>query len=237
MKDKDKDKQSDTTDTPAHRNAPGTPSPVSRKGISRRKFLKGVGVGGSVLGTGILTESLLPEGHAARQSPAAKVLGPSAVPVDLMINGQRQSLKLEPRVTLLEALRDRLELTGAKKVCDRTSCGACTVILDGLPVYSCSVLAIEAQGKTIQTVEGLAGSNGLHPLQAAIVENDAQQCGFCTPGFVMAAKALLDKHPNPTAEEVRMGLGGNLCRCGTYVGMRKAVMQAASSRSRATQLG
>jgi len=213
---KDKEKESNTA-KPA-------------KGISRRKFLKGVGVGGSVLSTGILTGSLLPEAHAAQQSPAAKVFGPSAIPIELTVNGQRRSVKLEPRVTLLEALRDHLDLTGAKRVCDRATCGACTVILDGSPAYSCSVLAIEAQGKTIQTVEGLAGSDGLHPIQAAFVENDSQQCGFCTPGFVMAIKALLDKHPNPTSDEMRMGLGGNLCRCGTYVGMRKAVMQAAAAR-------
>ncbi len=200
-----------------------------RKGISRRKFLKGVGVGGGVLGTGILTGSLLPEADAARQAPAAKVFGPTAVSIELTVNGQRRSLKLEPRVTLLEALRDRLELTGAKRVCDRTSCGACTVIMDGSPVYSCSVLAIEAQGKTIQTVESLATGDTLHPVQEAFVENDAQQCGFCTPGFVMATKALLDKHPNPTAEQLRLGLGGNLCRCGTYVGMRRAVMQASQN--------
>src|SRR5262249_735807 len=150
------------------------------------------------------------------------------VAIDLTINGQRKSVKIEPRVTLLEALRDTLDYTGCKKVCDRATCGACTVILDGSPVYSCSVFAIEAQGKSIQTVEGLGGADGLHPIQAAFVENDAQQCGFCTSGFVMAIKALLDKHPNPTAAEMRMGLGGNLCRCGTYVGMRKAVTQAAA---------
>ena len=200
-----------------------------KKGISRRKFLKGVGVGGGVLGTGILTGSLIPEAEAAQQSPAAKVFGPAAVPLELTVNGQKRSLKVEPRVTLLEALRDHLDLTGAKKVCDRTSCGACTVILDGSPVYSCTVLAIEAQGKTIQTVESLATADGLHPIQAAFVENDAQQCGFCTPGFVMATKALLDKNPSPTPEQIRLGLGGNLWRCGTYAGMRRAVMQASQS--------
>lgn len=199
----------------------------SKRSISRRSFLKGVGVGSGVLGTGILGSPLLEE--AAAQGPLAKVFGPGAVPVELTINGQRKSLRVEPRVTLLEALRDRLDLTGAKKVCDRAACGACTVILDGSPVYSCSVLAIEAQGKSIQTVEGLAKRNALHPVQAAFVENDAQQCGFCTPGFVMSAKAFLDKHPNPTVEQVRMGLGGNLCRCGTYAGIWKAVMQAAKA--------
>ncbi|MBI2818153.1 MAG: (2Fe-2S)-binding protein [Acidobacteria bacterium] len=218
---------------------------TTKAGISRRKFLKGVGVGGGMLGSGVLSGSLLQDGHGA-QAAATKVLGPGAVAIELNVNGKRWPLTLEPRVTLLEALRDHLELTGAKKVCDRASCGACTVILDGSPVYSCSVFAIEAQGKTIQTVESLADGDTLHPVQAAFVENDAQQCGFCTPGFVMATKALLDKYPNPTAEQMRLALGGNLCRCGTYVGIRQAVMQAAqnspqnshqNSKTRAPQAG
>lgn len=228
MADKRKDKAEETPNRDPRNQAAG---------ISRRKFLKGVGVGGGMLGSGVLGGSLIPEAHAA-QAPATKVLGPAAVAMELNINGKRWPVKLEPRVTLLEALRDHLELTGAKKVCDRTSCGACTVILDGSPVYSCSVFAIEAQGKTIQTVESLASGDTLHPVQAAFVENDAQQCGFCTPGFVMATKALLDKHPNPTPEQIRLGLGGNLCRCGTYVGMRRAVMQAAqNTKTRAPQAG
>jgi xanthine dehydrogenase YagT iron-sulfur-binding subunit len=203
--------------------------PRPKTGMSRRGFLKGVGVGGGVLGSGVLGGTLLPEAEAAvRQSPAAKLYGPAAVPIDLTINGQKKTVSVEPRVTLLEGLRDYLDFTGAKKVCDRATCGACTVILDGSLVYSCSVLAIEARGKSIQTVEGLAGSDGLHPIQAAFIENDAQQCGFCTSGFVMAVKALLDKHPNPTPEETRMAMGGNLCRCGTYAGMHKAVAQASA---------
>jgi len=136
---------------------------------------------------------------------------------------------VEPRVTLLDALRDRLDLTGAKKVCDRGTCGSCTVIMDGDPVYSCNVLAVEAQGKAITTVEGLGSPEKLHPMQAAFVNNDAQQCGFCTPGFVVACKAFLDKHPNPTREQVERGLGGNLCRCGTYVGVTQAVLDAAKA--------
>jgi aerobic-type carbon monoxide dehydrogenase small subunit (CoxS/CutS family) len=200
-----------------------------KKGLSRRKFLKGVGIGSGVLGSGFLSAPLLTE-EAAAQSAAARVSGPGAVPVELTINGQRRTLQLEPRVTLLEALRDWIELTGAKKVCDRASCGACTVIMDGMAVYSCSVLAIEAQGKNIQTVEGLAQGDALHPLQAAFLENDAQQCGFCTPGMVLAAKACLDRHPNPTPEQVRLNMGGNLCRCGTYVGVAKAIGDVAKMR-------
>jgi xanthine dehydrogenase YagT iron-sulfur-binding subunit len=147
----------------------------------------------------------------------------------LLVNGETLKASLEPRVTLLDALRDHLDLTGAKKVCDRGTCGACTVILDGKAVYSCSVLAIEAQGKPIATVEGLGRPGKLHPLQAAFVDNDALQCGFCTPGFVMAAKALLDHNPHPTPDEVHHGLSGNFCRCGTYAGLRKAVLQAADA--------
>jgi xanthine dehydrogenase YagT iron-sulfur-binding subunit len=134
---------------------------------------------------------------------------------------------LEPRVTLLDALRDTFDLTGAKRICDRAECGACTVMMDDRAVYACSVLAIEAQGKKITTIEALAESGKLHPVQQAFVDNDASQCGFCTPGFVMACKALLDQHPNPTEEELHRGLSGNLCRCGTYQGIRGAMAQVA----------
>jgi xanthine dehydrogenase YagT iron-sulfur-binding subunit len=128
---------------------------------------------------------------------------------------------------LLDALRDRLDHTGAKRVCDRGTCGACTVIMNGRAVYACTVLAIDAQGKEIQTVEGLSMGVRPHPIIPAFAENDALQCGYCTPGFVVASKAFLDRNPNPTYEQVKEGLGGNLCRCGTYVGIRKAVLEAA----------
>jgi xanthine dehydrogenase YagT iron-sulfur-binding subunit len=137
------------------------------------------------------------------------------------------NLTVEPRVTLLDALRNHLDLTGAKRVCDRGACGACTVIMNGKTVYSCTVLAIDAQGKKIETIEGLAPAGQLHPISAAFVNNDAQQCGYCTPGFVMACKGFLDEHPNPNMEDLHTGLGGNLCRCGTYMGVKKAVMEAA----------
>lgn len=153
--------------------------------------------------------------------------GPGKVPMTFTINGKKFTAELEPRVTLLDALRQEFDLTGAKRVCDRGTCGACTVLLDGKAVYACSVLAIEAQGHAITTVEGLAAAGSLHPIQQAFVDNDALQCGFCTPGFVVACKAFLDRHPNPTPEEIRKELGGNLCRCGTYVGIQAAVMQAA----------
>jgi xanthine dehydrogenase YagT iron-sulfur-binding subunit len=134
-------------------------------------------------------------------------------------------------VTLLDALRNQFDLTGAKRVCDRGTCGACTVLLDGKAVYSCSVLAIGAQGHQITTVEGLGDPERMHPVQKAFWDNDAQQCGFCTPGFVVATKAFLDRNPHPTPEQVRKGLCGNLCRCGTYVGVRAAALQAAGGGS------
>lgn len=194
----------------------------SKRGVSRRGFMRRASIGGGVLGAGLLDK----KAAAAPAAGNAKVAGPGAVPVTLKINGKPQMLNVEPRVTLLDALRNDLELTGAKRVCDRGTCGACTVILNGKSVYSCTVLAIDAQGKDIQTIEGI--SNGKpHPVSEAFVNNDAQQCGYCTPGFVMAAKAFLDHNPNPTYDEVKEGLCGNLCRCGTYVGVRHAVLEAA----------
>lgn len=195
-----------------------------RNGVSRRGFLGRVGVGGSALGSGILEQEA-----SAQPQNAGKVAGPGPVPITLKINGKPYNLNLEPRVTLLDALRNHLDLTGAKRVCDRGNCGACTVILDGKTVYSCTVLAIDAQGKEIQTIEGISTESKLHPVSAAFVNNDAQQCGYCTPGFVMAVKGFLDTHPDPTPEQINRELGGNLCRCGTYMGVRKAVLEAAKA--------
>jgi len=155
------------------------------------------------------------------------VYGPGKVPIELSVNGQTYKTDLEPRVTLLDALRDSFDITGAKRVCDRGECGACTVLLGSKPVYACSILAIEAQGKKITTVESLMQGGRLHPLQQAFVDNDGSQCGFCTPGFVMACKALLDEHPNPSPDDLRRGLSGNFCRCGTYAGIRAAIAQVA----------
>jgi len=199
-------------------------------GFSRRDFLK---VGGISLSVPLVIGSRTI--RVAGQD--VKIYGPGKVPVSLNINAKNYTAEVEPRVTLLDTLRNELELTGAKRVCDRASCGACTVIIDGKAVYSCTVLAIEAQNKKITTVEGLMNGDQLHPLQQAFVDNDGQQCGFCTPGFVVACKAFLDKHPNPKPEDLKTGLGGNLCRCGTYVGVRAAVMQTAKGSSVAQALG
>ena len=191
-----------------------------RSAFSRRGFIRGVGIGSGALGAGLL------ETEVAEAAPAG-VVGPGPVPITLNINGKPVKLSVEPRVTLLDALRNYLDVTGAKRVCDRADCGACTVIMGGKSVYACAILAIDAQGKNIETIEGLATGSNLHPVSKAFWDNDAQQCGFCTPGFVMAVKGFLDEHPNPSEEDVKRGLGGNVCRCGTYMGIRKAALQAA----------
>jgi xanthine dehydrogenase YagT iron-sulfur-binding subunit len=192
----------------------------SGPGVSRRDFLK-------ISGVSAAAPLVSHVGALALAEDQPGVQGPGKVPVTLTVNGKKLSAQLEPRVTLLDALRDKFELTGAKRVCDRGTCGACTVLMDDKPVYSCSILAIDAQNHQVTTVEGLGEPGHLHPVQQAFVDNDAQQCGFCTPGFVVATKAFLDRHPNPTPEQIKHGLGGNFCRCGTYAGIRAAVMQAA----------
>lgn len=214
----------------------------SSKSLRRREFVKLVGGTGVAATAQVLTGQKLASAATTTTVPEERVagatdevLGPGPVSMTLRINGELKKLTIEPRVTLLDALRNHLDLTGAKKVCDRATCGACTIIVNGKPTYSCSVLAIEVAdrggkpGADIRTIEGLAPEGKLHAVSTSFVENDAQQCGFCTPGFVMSCKAYLDTHHHPTVEEVEHALGGNLCRCGTYVGVRNAVVQAALS--------
>jgi aerobic-type carbon monoxide dehydrogenase small subunit (CoxS/CutS family) len=184
-------------------------------GVSRRNFLKSTGVA-SIAATVV-------GGREAEAQGGPAALGPGPVPVKLNVNGKTVDLMIEPRVTLLDALRMRADLTGNKRGCDRGACGACTMIVDGRPVYSCSTLAIEVQGKQIRNVDGLANGATLHPVQQAFVEKDALMCGFCTPGFIMASVALLEKNPNPTDEQIRKGLDGNICRCGTFNRIFEAV--------------
>jgi aerobic-type carbon monoxide dehydrogenase small subunit (CoxS/CutS family) len=187
--------------------------------FSRRTFLKTAGAGAAattVVGVGARGE-------------AAQVLGPDAVTLSLKVNGAVRQVSVEPRVTLLDALRNHIDLTGTKQVCDRGGCGACTVLLDGEPVNSCLILAADAEGREITTVEGLGTPEKLSSLQAAFVEKDAMQCGFCTPGFVVAGTALLAKHKDPTLAEIKAGLAGNLCRCGTYGRVFEAVQAAAKA--------
>lgn len=184
-------------------------APNDDAGVSRRDFLKTVGVGS-------LATTVANAADAEAQAGAPAPVGPGEVAIVLTVNGRRRELRVEPRVTLLDALRTRLDITGVKRVCDRGTCGACTMIVDGRTVYACSTLAIEAQGKSIRTVEGLSNGTVLHPVQQAFCDTDGLMCGFCTPGFVVAAVALLEKQPNPTPEQAKRGLDGNICRCGTY---------------------
>src|SRR4249920_3111032 len=191
-----------------------------RVNVSRRNFLKTAGVGS--LATAVTSVGVAEV--AAQSVPAA--IGPGDVPVTLTVNGKRLDLRIEPRVTLLNAIRNRADLTGNKRVCDRGACGACTMIVDGRTVYSCSTLAIEVQGKQIRTVDGLANGATLHPVQQAFVDTDGLMCGFCTPGFVMATVALLERTPNPTLDQAKKGLDGNICRCGTFVRIMEAALKA-----------
>ena len=200
--------------------APDDEGPESPS-FSRRSFLKSAGV--SAAATTIV-------GAAQSTQAAPSVLGPDAVALNLKVNGAIRSLSVEPRVTLLEALRNQLDLTGAKPVCERGGCGACTVLLDGAPVVSCLMLAADAEGHEITTVEGIGTPEKMSPLQAAFVEKDAMQCGFCTPGFIVSGTALLAKNPHPTLDEVKAGLAGNLCRCGTYGRIFEAVHAASLAK-------
>jgi xanthine dehydrogenase YagT iron-sulfur-binding subunit len=195
---------------------------------SRRRFLRGVGVAGA--GAALADHLLLrkdAEADAAGESGTTPVAVELSVVLD--VNGQRRSVRVEPRTTLLSALRHNLDppLTGPKLVCDMGTCGACTVLMDGKPVYSCLVLAADAAGKKLTTVEGLGTPESLSGVQKAFVEHDALMCGFCTPGFVTTVSAYLKKNPNPTLEEVREACKGNFCRCGTYPRVFEAALAAA----------
>jgi xanthine dehydrogenase YagT iron-sulfur-binding subunit len=193
-------------------------------GLSRRDFLRGSGAAAAATALG---QSTLPRfAEAAGAAPEAKEtvgMGPGAVKLELSVNGAKLSTSVEPRVTLLDALRNYLDVTGCKRVCDRGTCGACTVMVDGKPIYSCTMLALEAQGKAIKTAEALVSGEKLDKVPAAFAQFDAQQCGFCTPGFVVAMRAALDQNPKATPAEVEKALAGNICRCGTYEQMRQTV--------------
>jgi len=156
--------------------------------------------------------------------------GPGPVTITMKINGVARTLRAEPRMTLAEALRGPLGLTGTKIACNRGACSACTVWLDGAPVCSCMMLAIEVGARSVMTIEGLAGGGELHAVQAAFIEHDALQCGFCTPGMVMSCAALLERTPDPTAEDVEAAIAGHLCRCGTYPHVVAATLAAAKAR-------
>lgn len=205
--------------------------PKSRDGgASRRDFLRGSGLAAA---TAVLTHqatTAFEEAQAAAVQEASPKVVAGTTTITLNVNGQAMSCEVEPRTTLLDALRNRLEVTGPKRVCDRASCGACTVILDGETVYSCTTLAISCQGEhKIETVESFDTGEGSVP--HAFHQHDGLMCGYCTPGFVTACKAFLDKYPGkePTLEEVKKGLDGNICRCGTYIGVFEAALTAAKA--------
>ena len=197
--------------------------------LSRRELLKGAGV--SAMGA-VLADSGLMGLASATEAGGARVLGPGAVPLSLTVNGQARSLRVDPATTLVEALRLGLGLTGTKVGCDRGACSACTVWVDGEVAASCMTFALDVQGKKITTIEGLADGERLHPVQAAFVEHDALQCGFCTPGMVMTCAALVEHNPKPTLDDVKSAVSGNLCRCGTYPNVFAATLAAAQDAPR-----
>ncbi len=167
---------------------------------------------------------------ASAEAARGPTAGPGTTTITMTVNATTRHLELEPRTTLAEALRDALDLTGTKLACDRGACAACTVWLNGRPVCSCMMLAIDADGQAVTTIEGLAQGEALHPVQEAFIEHDALQCGFCTPGMVMSSAALLERNPQPDAEAVRDALAGHYCRCGTYPHVVAAVLAAAERK-------
>jgi xanthine dehydrogenase YagT iron-sulfur-binding subunit len=198
---------------------PDTDNDTSERfAVSRRGFLKTTGLTS-------LAATVVGARETEAQTAGARAVGPGDVPVQLLVNGKRLDLRIEPRVTLLDAIRTRADMTGNKRVCDRGACGACTMIVDGRTVYSCSTLAIEVQGKQIRTVDGLANGATLHPVQQAFCDTDGLMCGFCTPGFIMASVAFLEKYPQASVEQVKKGLDGNICRCGTFTRILEANMK------------
>jgi xanthine dehydrogenase YagT iron-sulfur-binding subunit len=197
----------------------------ARKGISRRGFIKLVGAGALATTVG---DAVKP-GRAVAATTEVTEPG-ETLRITLHVNGRRHRLKVEPRWSLLDILREKLGLTGAKLGCGRGECGACTVLIDGQPRYACLTLAPEAEGKEITTVEGLMKGEELGAVQQAFLANDAMQCGYCTPGQIMAAEGLLRINPNPSLDEIRRQMSGNLCRCGSYAHIFKAVGDAAKMK-------
>jgi aerobic-type carbon monoxide dehydrogenase small subunit (CoxS/CutS family) len=205
--------------TPMGRTGPSLESEPG-SGVSRRRFLQTLG----------LSAAAAPLAGSTDAAQAAKtdvpILGPGPVGITLRVNGTPYEATIDPATTLLEALRIDLNLTGTKEICDRGACGGCSVLVDGKLTASCMMLAIDAAGSRITTIEGLAEGDTLDPIQESFVRHDALQCGYCTPGMIMAAKALLNGNPKPTPDQIRHGLGGNLCRCGAYCNVVNAVLEA-----------
>ncbi|PKL90051.1 MAG: (2Fe-2S)-binding protein [Ignavibacteriae bacterium HGW-Ignavibacteriae-2] len=197
-----------------------------KKGLSRRDFLKrtGTGVAGSYI---ILSDINEAKSTSSSEKETLKTFSSYAQNISITVNGQDYSFMVEPNTTLAELLRDELKLTGTKVVCNHGECGGCTVLMNTKAVYSCQMLAMDADGKDIITIEGLLKGEELHPLQEAFVEQDGMQCGFCTPGQIMSAYALLLNNPQPNKQEILKGMSGNICRCSAYPNIVKSVEEAA----------
>lgn len=200
-----------------------------RKIFTRRDFLKGFG--GGALGVAVVPK-ILSQDVSYLEIKKGGIPLYSKKQITLTVNEKKYVLTVEPQDTLLYILREKLNLTGTKKICEHGQCGGCTVLLDGVPVYSCLTLAIRADGKKITTIEGLETKGNLHPVQQAFIEKDGYQCGFCTSGFIMSSVALLKKNKNPSPEEIKTALSGNLCRCGNYFKIYEAVAAASKSLRR-----
>jgi xanthine dehydrogenase YagT iron-sulfur-binding subunit len=199
------------------------------KKISRRRFVEGAGAGLAAATSAVplaAQEAAAQEKAAPGGASSRAVQGVPRTTVKFTVNGVERTIEVEDRWTLVEVLRDHLQLTGTRIGCDRSECGACTVLIDGKPMYACTQLAAWMEGRSIQTVEGLAQGANLDPLQKAFIEHDAPQCGFCTSGQLMAAKALVAKNPHPTRDEVRAAMAGNICRCSNYNHYVEAVLAA-----------
>jgi xanthine dehydrogenase YagT iron-sulfur-binding subunit len=196
---------------------------AAKKEPPRRTFMKQVGTG--IVGSAVLSEALSAQGTGGEEGEGRPHEGNERL--GLTVNGRRHTLMVKPSTTLVELLRDHLGLSGTKVVCNQGECGACTVLLDGAAVCSCHLLALDAAGREVTTIEGLLDGEELHPIQQAFVDHDGMQCGFCTPGQVMAAQGLLNLHPRPTAEQIREGMAGTVCRCAAYPNIMASVLKAA----------
>jgi xanthine dehydrogenase YagT iron-sulfur-binding subunit len=193
--------------------------------VSRRSFLTGAGAAAA---GGVMLETSLSASSAVAETESA-IVGPGAVALTLRVNGAARRVVVPPHATLAEVLRGPLDLTGTKIGCDRGACSACTVWLDGAPVASCMLLAIDVGDRSVTTIEGLSDGDKLHPVQAAFIEHDAVQCGFCTPGLVMSCAALIEHNPHATLDDVKTAVSGHLCRCGTYPKVFAAALAAAKA--------
>ncbi len=199
-----------------------------REEVSRRAFLGSVSA--AAVGSAMHEHALIVGCAAAAEPSSAPMVRSDSVPATLRVNGVFREVDVPPQMTLAEVLRRPLGLTGTKIACNRGTCSACTVWLDGAPVVSCMILAVDVGDRSITTIEGLADGDRLHPIQAAFIEHDAMQCGFCTPGLVMSCAALIERNPDPSPEDVKTAISGHLCRCGTYQNVIAATMAAAKAR-------